>query len=205
VEKTLDYVKLLRLTPAQGCQKLGITAENPAFLSPALTKEERCPLCNAAYRPLVYQTGQLTLAHHWHKDCGGIYVFVRSKQWLRDLPMGHPGWIAGVELMGQQWLSPRRGAGTRFGTAEAVYCWQISAQCMAGNGNTHVLLKHVATTKPPFPHPHHDVQQALLLPVPPDMSYPGALVPICERIEIPPQHAPLAFVIRDGTVYFRQR
>src|SRR5919199_1388261 len=71
------YYKTLRLVPPSIAHQFGIPAEAPAFLSPVIDTPRVCQMClGCSYSPLVYQTGHVTAAHHYHAQSGGIYCFV---------------------------------------------------------------------------------------------------------------------------------
>lgn len=61
---TRYYVKQLRLVPPEEAGMLGIPVEAPAFISPIILFNRRCPVCPITYTPLLYQTGYVTQAPH---------------------------------------------------------------------------------------------------------------------------------------------
>jgi hypothetical protein len=73
--KTTYYIKGVRLVPPAVAQRLGLPAEAPTFLSPAINGPQRCGDCGTTYTPLVYQVGHETRAQHFHPNRGGIYFY----------------------------------------------------------------------------------------------------------------------------------
>lgn len=116
------YYKTLRLITPDVAQKLGIPAEAPVFISPHVIPGT-CSLCGRSYNPLVYQTGRVVDAHHFHKDelgSGGIF-------WnIADSPPGFigAGWLAILSSVGKIVENPNAS-----GRSEAVIVKRIIAFC----------------------------------------------------------------------------
>jgi hypothetical protein len=58
------YFKHLRLVPAEAANDLGLPAESPVFLSPAVSARHRCFRCPVTYGPLLYATSLVTTSQH---------------------------------------------------------------------------------------------------------------------------------------------
>jgi hypothetical protein len=98
------FIKQLRLVPAEEAERHGIPAEAPTFLSPYVHGSKRCTVsgCGVHYRPLVYQTGYTTTAHHYHGiGEGGIYFYISPEPQLPCSIPNEAGWIAQVEPLGE--------------------------------------------------------------------------------------------------------
>lgn len=67
-------IKNLRLVTPERANELGVPAECPVLCSPYVNTTNHCDVCNIDYKPLIYQVGQQTTAHHFCKQDGGIYV-----------------------------------------------------------------------------------------------------------------------------------
>jgi hypothetical protein len=180
------YFKQLRLAPADVLNQMGIPAEAPAFLSPVVDLARHCRVCPISYTPLVYQTGQVTYAQHYHATVGGIYFIVRHQLHL-ELLSELTGWFAEIEPLGKTAIycddSSRRGR------SEAVRCIAISAWCMGHNES-------------------HALESGLLFVCPFSRYHPGMFVPVCDQCaqeDLPAKYMPLRFQIRDGTVFYTQR
>jgi hypothetical protein len=66
------FIKHLRLVTPEGSGKVGIPSEAPTFVAPMVEAGRSCPVCTVTYTPLLYQTGYITEAHHFHDTSGGI-------------------------------------------------------------------------------------------------------------------------------------
>lgn len=79
-------LKQLRLISPEHANELGIPAEAPVLVSPYISREGDCIICNVKYRPLMYQVGFTTKAHHTCKENGGgIYTQLyedESRKWV---------------------------------------------------------------------------------------------------------------------------
>jgi hypothetical protein len=58
---------------------------------------------------------------------------------------------------------------------------------------------------PAQPHETHEIDEGLLYPFSGGRRGWDILLPLCERVEISVEEAPLRFVVRDGQVSFRKR
>jgi hypothetical protein len=191
------YLKHLRLVPPEWCHPLGIPAESPTFISPVTLKPQPCQRCGITYSALVYQAGEITHAQHWHDSSGGVYFFVRRRRSLRETIMVETGWFAELELLGKTRFERDAMRRQHQGRAEAVRCLQMYAHCTASEARTQLTQLHCYQ-----PHRSHLLEQGVLLPM---GGSDGILVPVCDDMGVPPEYAPLAFTIRNGVVYFRQR
>jgi hypothetical protein len=151
---------------------------------------------------LVYQTGVVTHAHHYHPTAGGIYFFVTCRPPFTNWLIERTGWIAEVEPIGK--ISTQCISGDTCGRAEGVRTTRIVAYCM-----------HRATsTGGPATHPSGLIalEQGILLSRPPNNSKwrrlssdtkPGDLLPLCNSHELQPmEDAPFSFRVQDGTVFY---
>ena len=180
------YFKQLRLAPADVLNQMGIPAEAPAFLSPVVDLARHCRVCPIRYTPLVYQTGQVTYAQHYHATVGGIYFFARHQLHL-ELLSELTGWFAQIEPLGKTAIYGHDSR--RLGRSEAVRCIAISAWCIGHNEN-------------------HAMESGLLFVCPFSHNHPGMFVPVCDQYaqeDLPAKYMPLRFQIRDGTVFYTQR
>ena len=189
------YLKNLRLVPAEATNDLGLPAESPVFLSPAVYAPHRCLLCPVTYGPLLYATGLVTTSQHYHETKGGIYFLVRKEMSATTGLLHHSGWLAQIEPIGKSALF--RGITGRYGIAEAVSCTGIWAWCLCGEPETRRLIRRR--------HKPHPLDTGVLLGYPFDTGQPGFFLPVCEETDLHPHDAPFRFQIRDGTVSFTQR
>lgn len=68
-------IKHFRLITPEYAEELRVPAECPVLCSPYIKAQNYCHICHVAYRPLVYQIGHTTEAHHFcATNGGGIYV-----------------------------------------------------------------------------------------------------------------------------------
>jgi hypothetical protein len=88
------FVKQLRLTSVDLACQLGIPSEVPVFLSPVINRRERCRYCPVLYGAIVYQTGYVSAAHHWHEPTGGVYFYVRYSGYFHGSCPVFPGMTA---------------------------------------------------------------------------------------------------------------
>jgi hypothetical protein len=188
------YLKHLRLVPAEAANELGIPAESPVFLSPAVYAPHRCSVCPVTYTPLLYAAGQVTRSQHYHETDGGIYFLVRKEMSFTTGLFHHTGWLAQVEPIGKSALF--RGITGRYGIAEAVSCTGIWAWCLCSEPEARQLIRRR--------HKRHPLDKGLLLGYPFDKGHPGFFLPVCDETDLHPHYAPLRFQIRDGAVYFSQ-
>jgi hypothetical protein len=193
------YVKTLRLVPPDVANQLGIPAEAPTFLSPLVRGAQACsvPTCDVVYTPLMYATGRVSAASHYHRNCGGVYFYVVTDSLdFLDALLDHAGWLAGLEPRGTTMIDP---PGRDYGTgrAEAVLVKAISAWCMNRELDGHEYLGR--------PHGRHLVEEGLLYHYPGSRQNRDLLLPVCDRGEIDVEYAPLRFMVRDGQVFFTQR
>jgi hypothetical protein len=189
------FVKQLRLTPVDLACQLDIPVEAPVFLSPNINRQERCRYCPVLYGAIVYQTGYVAAAHHWHERTGGIYFYVRYSGYFHGELVERTGWLARIEPLGKTWIEDT--CCGCFGRAEAVRCISISAWCMASAWGIRSVV--------PQPHKPHPIDHGCLLRLPLDHDHAGLLVPLCDQAEVPERYTPLRFHIRDGAVFFSQR
>jgi hypothetical protein len=193
---TTYYVKVLRLVPPATANRLGIPAEAPTFLSPGVVTPHRCWACWVTFTPLVYQTGQLTTAQHYHKNRGGIYFIVTDYSPLLFLYAltGRTGWLAHIEPVGKTWIQAASGQG--HGRSEAVRITKIVARCRYNANYRRVYdcqhRGYALNTGILYQEPFWDCDSAMLLPV-------------CGPDDMPVHQAPFSFRIQDGAVYFTQR
>ena len=99
-------LKELSLVTPELAKDLGLASESPVFVSPIVNSDRGCPYCFVTYGPLIYASGALVEAHHFHpwqrgtgeppREDGGIYIFG-----LGRFQMENPSWIAEVELRGR--------------------------------------------------------------------------------------------------------
>ena len=186
------YLKHLRLVPAEAANELGIPAESPAFLSPAVYAPHRCSVCPVTYTPLLYAAGQVTRSQHYHDTGGGIYFLVRKEMSGTTGLFHHSGWLAQVEPIGKSAIF--RAITGRYGIAEGVSCTGIWAWCLCSEPETRRLIQRR--------HKRHPLDAGLLLGYPFDKGHPGFFIPVCEETDLTPQYAPFRFQIRDGVVSF---
>jgi hypothetical protein len=191
-----DYtIKHLRLVPMEVATALGIPAESAVFLSPAVSAPHRCLRCPVTYTPLLYATGVVTTAQHYHETEGGIYFLVRKRLTCTTGLFHHSGWLCQVEPLGK--CAIFRGITGRYGIAEAVSCTGIWAWCMCREPETRRLIRR--------PHKRHPLDKGLLLGYPFDTGHPGFFLPVCEETDVHPNDAPLRFQIRGGAVFYTRR
>jgi hypothetical protein len=196
-------LKQLRLVTPQVAKRLGIPAEGPTFISSTLRKPEPCGRCGVIYSPLVYQTGHITSAQHYHDDgCGGIYYYTHRPGWLDDVVIREEGWIAEVKLLGQTWLcrSNDYSMGRRYGIAEAVRVIRIHARCYVRDAHHFLLIQGFGWKA----HDDHELTSGILLQFP-YIDTGGWFVPVCDKANVPVEYAPLQFQIRDGEVFISRR
>lgn len=74
ITRSFLKIKNLRLVTPERANELGVPAECPVLCSPYVIGAVHCHVCNIDYKPLIYQVGQQTTAHHFCKQGGGIYV-----------------------------------------------------------------------------------------------------------------------------------
>ncbi len=106
VDKRPIGVKTLKLMDPRTVYRLygGDFAESPVFVSPKV-RGGPCDDCGVVYRPLVYKMGEVTKAHHYHKEEGGIYYDdafgdVESRLKIHKLLLAgwdENGWVANVK------------------------------------------------------------------------------------------------------------
>jgi hypothetical protein len=192
--KTPYYVKQLRLVPPERAASRGLQAEGPLFVSPYVEEPRRCdlPSCQAVYRPLSFQVGYITTAHHHHFNTGGIYVYLCARPRLPLLLGEQTGWSAHVDPLGEVICS---NDGT--GRAPAVRCEAIDAYCMAHE----LAVRWVSGSR----HRSHPIRAGWLFAYPSDMRPPLRLLPVCEETAIPLEYASLRFQLREGQAFFTKR
>jgi hypothetical protein len=199
------YYKTLRLVPPGIADQIGIPAEAPAFLSPVIDTPRVCQICvGCTYSALVYQTGQVTSAQHFHVDGGGIYCFVAIGLSVLASIAELTGFVAQVEPIGR--MSRQRMSGTTVVRAQAVRTTRIMAYCMhhatcRGRAAHHSSLiavdEGILQTRPPNTAPWRRLSND---------THPGDLLPLCGPHELHPhEQAPFSFRIREGTVYMQHR
>jgi hypothetical protein len=200
------YIKTLRLVPAEYVNRLGMPAEAPTFVSPIIDTRRPCLICRrTTYAPLVYQTGYVTTAHHYHHcHSGGIYCFLATSPSFLASIAELTGFVAQVEPIGK--MNTQVISGDICARAEAVRTTRIMAFCL-----------HPATSRGLTSHPRGIIalEEGILLTRPTDNSawrrvstdtQPGDLLPLCGPDELVQQeHAPFSFHIRDGTVSMQHR
>jgi hypothetical protein len=203
MERPASYIKTLRLVSPAAANQLGIPAEAPVFLSPLVRGAQACstPTCSVTYTPLMYATGRVSTAPHFHRKSGGVYFYVvtdvvTDSVAFLDALVEHTGWIATVEPLGITAMYPGRGYGS--GRAEAVLVRSITAWCRNRELDGHEY--------PAQPHETHQIDEGLLYPFSGGRrGWDVLLLPLCDRVQVAVEEAPLRFVVRDGTVCFRQR
>jgi hypothetical protein len=193
---TIYYVKQLRLVSAEQAGKLGIPAESPAFVSPIIHEAMHCHSCRCIYTPLLYQTGYVTEAHHYHEADGGIYFRVPYQPRLRGSLREQTGWTAHVVPLDEGVTYQARDG--RCGRAKAVRCEAITAWCM---GNVPGVRRYGIGP----PHGNHALTGGQIFAFPDAALASALLLPVCDEIMLPSSVVPFRFQIRDGTVYFQQR
>jgi hypothetical protein len=191
-----QMVKQLRLITPRKAEKLGVRAEAPVFISPRTDKRRQCTLCPVVYTPIVYQTGQVTTAQHWHENEGGIYLYVINNAKFLEALCNQSGWIAQVETIGQIAIN---GSPTNLqGRAEAVRCLAISAWCQ--HQHTEKAYRNIRG------HPPHLITEGLIAS---DDTYDwpdSELLPVCAKTNLPKyRRTPFAFHVRDGFVFFQMQ
>jgi hypothetical protein len=200
------YYKTLRLVPPGLANQIGIPAEAPAFLSPVIDTPRVCAMClGCTYSPLVYQTGHVTAAHHYHAQSGGIYCFVATSLSFLASIAELTGFVAQVEPIGR--MSRQAMRSTTVVRVQAVRTTQIMAYCMhratsPRSRTTHhssliALEEGILQTRPPNTAPWRRLSAD---------TYPGDLLPLCGPHELHPhEQAPFSFRIREGTVSYSLR
>ena len=123
------YFKQLRLAPPDVLNQMGIPAEAPTFLSPLVDLARHCRVCPTRYTPLVYQTGQVTYAQHYHATVGGIYFWVRH-QFQLDMLLGLTGWFVQLESLGKTAIYGHDSR--RLGTTASAAIRPYAASCLCG-------------------------------------------------------------------------
>lgn len=74
------YYKFLKLITGEAAIELGISTESPVFVSPYVTENKQCDECGIGFTPLVYQSGYVINAQHFHQQSGGVYFFKTSSK-----------------------------------------------------------------------------------------------------------------------------
>jgi hypothetical protein len=182
------FAKTLRLILPETANSLNIPAEAPTFISPVTSEPSVCRHCGITYAPLVYQTGQTTVAQHYHAKSGGIYfVCMPSTKRLKAL-LYTSGFIAFVQPLGP--IATERLFTDVVGRSEAVRVIAIQAYCMhSKHYSPHSLDAGILASRPPDP-------DANLLP--------GQLIPHCEQLPLTKyRHPRFRFTARDGTICIR--
>jgi hypothetical protein len=222
---------LLRLVTAKFANSLGIPAEAPTFISPYIGGPERCDLCSVTFTPLVYQTGRVTYAQHYHPGEGGIYFSIATREeWLAWLTggegIGPTGFVAHIEPIGQvetipdtqisaDWLLQdsfldETGYLDYIETGSGLEGMEVRAEA--------ALIMHITAYcahQNHTPCPVNRLTEGILVerrvnasPCDPPEEFdskPGDLVPLCGPDELWEwEHAAFSFQVRDGTVYFRR-
>ena len=200
------YYKTLHLVPPGIANQIGIPAEAPAFLSPVIDTPRVCEMClGCTYSPLVYQTGHVTAAHHYHAQSGGIYCFVATSLSVLASIAELTGFVAQVEPLGR--MSRQRMCGETVVRAQAVRTTRIMAYCMHRATSPHGRTTHqrslialeegILQTRPPTTAPWRRLSND---------TYPGDLLPLCGTHELHPHaQAPFSFRIREGTIFMQRR
>jgi hypothetical protein len=199
------YLKTLRLVTPAIAHRLGIKAEAPVFLSPFITGFRGCNACRRTYTPLVYQTGLVTEAQHFHEDCGGIYFYATTSLTAVASHMEQGGFFASLEPLGKTYINRKRGAG-RWGRAEAVRTTAISVYCQHRTTCTRGAINYWCIT--------YELTSGLLVEHPfPISAYcnlsrgcnKGNLLALCCGEGLPERvRAPFRFTVRDGEVFYTQ-
>jgi hypothetical protein len=202
--RTTYFVKTLRLVTPGIANSLGIPAEAPIFLSPAIDMPRFCGTCRRTYSPLVYQTGQVTVAQHYH-DIGGIYCYVTTSLRIIARLAAMSGFIATLEPIGQ--LRIERVGGDRYGRAEAVRTKAIAVYCQ----HRATCIRGLLTR----PCDLIELQEGMLVehpsPIAPRCRFTrdckeGSLFPLCDAEELEErERGAFHFQVRDSTLYFSIR
>jgi hypothetical protein len=139
-----------------------------------------------SYSPLVYATGRVSAAPHYHRDRGGVYFYVVTDSLaFLDALIEHAGWIATIDPLGTTTVDPGGDYGT--GRAEAVLVTSIAAWCQSNELDGHEY--------PELPHGTHRIDEGLLY------HYPGyrrgwdVLLPLCGHEEIDSEDASLCHAL----------
>ena len=220
------YLKSLRLVTAQTAHSLGIPAEGPTFVSDMTAAPQRCRSCPVTYTPLVYQTGEVTVAQHYHDHCGGIYcyattialhateeeiceaILVGSVHGSDDslLPPRPYGFLARLEPQGRISIDPARSGGcvrcAPCARAEAVRTREIAAFCVQWHPQYQELHEGILLE---YPHSLRSFDwsdpRCLSDPRTRIPHAPGTLLPLCGTHELDPEEpAPLRFHVRAARV-----
>jgi hypothetical protein len=199
------FVKTLRLVTPRIANNLGIPAEAPTFLSPAVDEPRRCDRCPVTYTALVYQAGEVTHAQHYHEESGGIYFHATTSLRVVASLAEMSGFIASLEPVGQ--LRIERAGGDRYGRAEAVRTREIAIYCQHRQTCLRGLLVH--------PRDYCELQEGILLELPSPNSTrrglfydskPGDLLPLCSTDELQErERAAFHFHVRDDTLGYSIR
>jgi hypothetical protein len=203
------FYKALRLVMPENAAERAIPADAPAFVSPIIQWAKCCPLCGSVYRPLAYQVGHVTTAHHFHPacgdgDCGGIYCFALSPLSSIAPLATFTGFVAAVEPLGRVTL--RTLCGRHCALAEAVRTRQITAYCLHPATSSRSRMTHRSLIQ---------LEEGILLvraATPPRgrrLSYdthPGDLLPLCGPDELlTGEQSPFSFQRHEGTIALSYR
>ena len=148
-----------------------------AAAPPRAWRPWRCSTCSATFSPLVYQTGQVTVAEHYHADEGGIYFLVTTGGHDVSLLAETSGFAACLQPIGRD---------------EAMLCTQIHTYCMhRTHPNGLQELREGVLLKGPTGRRDLHIMACV----------PGNLLPLYGPEELDPgEHAPFRFHVRGATV-----
>lgn len=89
--------KELALIPPEAAEALGVPAEAPVLISPAVRSRQHCWQCDIDYGPLVYPIGPRTsvTTMHTHTECLGIFHH-HSRDIASTLGTNGTSWFFGI-------------------------------------------------------------------------------------------------------------
>ena len=164
-QEKLFWKGLVLISP-ETAMHAGIRAEAPVFVSPHVRGEARCPHCEQAFTPLIYQASYTTTAQHMHGETGGIYHLDTSdvEFFSRDTLKGAYTWVAEIEPIGD----PIRSG--YYLRSPAVQVRNIFGSCSSrisdGKNNSSQCGQRL--------------QEGLLVAAPGSTEWMEALLPICK-------------------------